>query len=457
MRSKNKKYSAQKNHVADYLFSLSNSEKTRCNIRRNKQPIFFAPIQVSKTSIFGEIQPIISNKHIKQAKRAEKLQNKTSLKAFNTSGTTAPSFPTTHGKKRKKKEKKFIRPSEKNDPIDVRLEKKSLDKRAQAKFRTQALIRPMLSWAEKNKSPLLQQYHNIMSCNSMLIQKGDTISGSYCGNRACQVCSRIRTAKMIDAYEMPLKEFGENSGGLEFVTLTVKNVKGDLFAPTVKKMIKEFTLINRYMREKLKLQTGGVRQLESTYNKVTNEYHPHFHVVCAQGHGDIILEQWLKRFPSSDIKGQQVKQWDGNLKELFKYATKIVDSTKKTKRKIAEGEFTSDYEIDPITGKKIIRVNLKALDTILQGFKGVRVTQPFGELGKVKVEEDINKIIEAQAYKDLPEITQTNLVVNDDGELVEEKVWRFWMWRGSDWICDGLQALSGYKSSQTFIYKFYSH
>jgi hypothetical protein len=457
MRSKTIKYSSQKNHVGDYLLSLTHSEKSRLNIRPNKRSFFYDPTQTLQATIFAGISPCKVKRNAKRLQGSLNSTQQTSLKAFNTSGISAPNLPTHHGKKRKKKEKKFIRPSEKNDPIDVRLEKKSLDKRAQAKYRTQALIRPMLAWAEKNNSPLLQQYHNIMSCNSMLIQKGDTISGSYCGNRACHVCSRIRTAKLIEAYELPLNQFSELSNGLEFVTLTVKNMKGELFAQTVRKMIKEFTLINRYMREKLHLVTGGIRQLEATYNKITNEYHPHFHVVCAVGHGQIILDEWMKRFPTNDLKGQKIEVWDGNLKELFKYATKIVDSTKKKKRKVAEGEFRSDYEIDPETGKKIIRVNLKALDTILQGFKGVRVTQPYGELSKVKVEEDINKIIQAQAYKDLPEITQTNIVCNEDGELVEEKVWRFWMWRKDDWYCDGLAPLSGYKSSYTFLYKFYSY
>jgi plasmid rolling circle replication initiator protein Rep len=457
MKIKTTKYSAKKNHVADYLFNLSNSNKISLNIRRAKAS-FFVPVTVgNQFDINGKLQPIVSKKRVCKTKPTDKQVSQTSLRAFNTSGTTAPNFPTTHVKKGKTKEKKFVRPSEKNDPIDIRLSKKSLDKRAQAKFRTQALIRPMVEYAMKHNSPLLQQYRNIMSCNSMLIQKNDTITGSYCGNRACQVCSRIRTAKMIDAYEMPLNEFGENSGGLEFVTLTVKNMKGNLFASTVKKMIKEFTLINRYMREKLNLVTGGIRQLESTYNKITNEYHPHFHIVCAVGHGDIILEQWLKRFPDSNVKGQKVTAWDGNLKELFKYATKIVDSTQKKKKEIAKNEFTTDYEIDAITGKKVIRVNMKALDTILQGFKGVRVTQPFGELAKIKVDEDINKDIQAQAYKDLPEITQTNLVVSEQGELVEEKVWRYWTWKKNDWFCDGLESLSSYKSSQTFIYKFYDY
>lgn len=457
MKNKITKYSAKKNHVADYLINLTNNNKKSLNIRRFKSSFFASATVGSQYQIDGKLSPIVVKKAYTKQKPTNNQGLETSLRAFNTSGTTAPNFPTKHVKKGKKRDKKFKRTSEINDPIDVRLSKKSLDKRAQAKFRTQALIRPMVEYAKKNNSPLLQQYANIMSCNSMLIQKNDTITGSYCGNRACQVCSRIRTAKMIDAYEMPLKEFGENSGGLEFVTLTVKNIKGEHFAPMVKKMIKEFTLINRYMREKLHLVTGGIRQLESTYNKITNEYHPHFHIVCALGHGDIIQEQWLKRFPTSDIKGQNVTAWDGNLKELFKYATKIVDSTQKKKKEVATGEFTTDYETDPITGKKVIRVNMKALDTILQGFRGVRVTQPFGELAKIKVDEDINKNIQAQSYKDLPEITQTNLVVNDEGEMVEETVWRFWTWKKNDWYCDGLEPLSTYKSSQSFIYKFYDY
>lgn len=470
MCNKTKKYSSQTNHVADYIFSLSNSEKISLNLRRNNASIFLQHTNVSTLNIWGEFKPVVSKKAIKEAKRNTKQQNTNFASEVHTSGTTAPKPSLKQQKssrKKQAKEPKFIRPSEKNDNIDVRKSRKSLIKRARAKYYTQLLIRPLVNWAEKNNSPLYKQYKNILSCNSTLIQKEDSIHGSYCSNKACQVCSRIRTARMIDAYEMPLKELEIDYDGLDFVTLTVKNVKGELLKPTIRKMVKEFTLINRWMREKLKLPTAGIRQLEVTYNSRTNEYHPHFHIVCPSGQGQIIYDEWLYRFPTSHKKGQHVAKWDGNLKELFKYATKIIDTTSKPKKEFAKGEFKSNIQIDE-EGKKIIPVNLKALDTILCSLTGIRVTQPFGELYNIAINENLNAVNVGQDYRDLPEIPQPApckmLVVTDNGTLEEQWIDKppkplvKWHWLNNDWYFEGCLdiELCGYASNQNLKYKFYS-
>lgn len=465
LRNKNTKFSNKYNHVANYISQRSHSEKIACNIKPIDKGFFYAPTLLPLNTLFAKIEPLGHKKTIRRSKRLSETTNQDYEKRFNTSGTTAPKI-----EKRKQKIEK-IPPQNKKEPykkfdydingnkVYTTYSRKNLTKRARAKHFTDLLIKPMFWYAQKNNSPLLQQYKNILECNRVLLQDGDTLKGTYCSNKACQVCSRIRTARLIDAYEMPIKELSEDSNGSDFVTLTIKNCKAENLKDEVKKMIKIFTLINRKLRERYGLDTWGVRQLECTYNKTFNEYHPHFHIVCPKNMGNIFVDEWLKHNPISDRKGQNIKNFDGNFKELFKYATKIVDVQKK-----------DSYEIDPITGKKVININLKALDTILQAFTGVRITQSFGALSKIKVDENLNKDNVAQSYTDLPVIPQPPpqimTVVNDNGELVEEwvelppKPMVKWWWIGNDWYfeasknCD-VGALAGYNSNNNLIYKFY--
>ncbi len=472
--NKNKKISDKNKAVQKYLKSELNSEKLRCNLRLKKEPFFYARTFTLTQTLFGDFQEVRGKKKIRAKASLFIPTKKSSLRSLDTSGITAPKLPPETSKKRKKKpEKKPLKPKDDgNLSTDIRLSRKSLTKRARAKHYTDKLIKPMYHWALKNHSPLLQQYRNVLDCNTRLIQDGDTLKGSYCSNKACQVCSRIRTARLIEAYEYNVQLMSDYSGGAEFVTLSLRNVKGEQLKARVKEMIKALTLINRKLREREGVDTWGIRQLECTYNKRRNDYHPHFHIVCGKNQGELFKAEWLARFPNdADEKAQDVKEWDGNFKELFKYATKIVDVGKKSKQQKKD-------EVDEETGKRIVKVNLKALDTILQAFTGVRITQGFGELATIKVNEDLNKQNKAQAYHDLPENRlEEVLTVDDKGQLKSDLFPRFnkWVWRNNDWFCtvenrsiiyrdDGdfdfknqitEDSLCGYKSNENLLYKFY--
>jgi hypothetical protein len=256
----------------------------------------------------------------------------------------------------------------------------TLRKRARSKHYTQSIVIPLLHL----KSPLHKYYQSAFYCNTELQQSGVTLKGKYCNTRCCNVCNRIRTAKLMKGYLNQMK------GQQYFVTLTFPNVKQAYLKDSINQMIKNATLIIRNLREKKKIDVNGIRKLECTYNEKANTYHPHFHLIVDTKEGaNKIVEQWLKRYPTADAKAQDIRKADENsLKELFKYSTKI---GYKAKGEEAEEE-----------GRGEIRINIKALDQILIAMKGKRVFQPFGNIKK-ESEEVNGEELDAQSYN-IPQV-----------------------------------------------------
>jgi len=69
-------------------------------------------------------------------------------------------------------------------------------KRARAKY----FSTPLAINLAKLRSPLEKSYRNTVYCSATLSQEDGKIVGSYCGNRWCMVCNRIRTARAIHRY-----------------------------------------------------------------------------------------------------------------------------------------------------------------------------------------------------------------------------------------------------------------
>lgn len=286
----------------------------------------------------------------------------------------------------------------------------TLRKRARSKWYTRAIVGRLLY----QNSPLHHYYQRAYFCNQELVQEGKKITGKFCDTRVCHVCNRIRTAKMMNGYISQFRQFDY----LEFVTLSVRCVTKGKLEPTIRQMRRALTLIIRKLREKKKLELDGIIKTECTYNLPEDWYHPHIHILVAGRVGKLIIEEWLRRFPdSAGIKGQDCKEADLDaLNEIFKYQTKIVVGQK----------------------DKLI-INIPALDTIMNAFRGKRTFQPFGKIRKVA--EDVEGI-QSQEYdgiKEYPLVT--------------------WVWEECDWVISnvtemGKETLTGYISPDiqfTFI------
>ena len=223
----------------------------------------------------------------------------------------------------------------------------TLLKRARAKY----FSTPLAINLAKLRSPLEKSYRNTVYCSSILSQEDGKIVGSYCGNRWCMVCNRIRTARAIQRY-MPIVESWPDK---YLVTLTLKNVSASELPKRLDFMVKTFQATKLAIRRTDRRKLVALRKLECTYNARTAEYHPHFHIVVAGADAArLLVLRWLERHPeSADIKGQDFRPCDnGTLREMFKYFTKLVAKTR--------------------------MVSTNALDVIFQSMKGHRVYQPVG-------------------------------------------------------------------------------
>mgnify|MGYP006330679091 CR=1 FL=1 len=104
-------------------------------------------------------------------------------------------------------------------------------------------------------------------------------SSNLCRDKLCPTCS----------WRLSLKRFAEMCCTMNalndcdmscagFLTLTVKNCKPENLRYTIKKMNEDWNrmLAGRIMKT---LIIGWARSLEITYNKETNTFHPHFHII----------------------------------------------------------------------------------------------------------------------------------------------------------------------------------
>jgi hypothetical protein len=127
------------------------------------------------------------------------------------------------------------------------------------------------------------------------------------------------------------------------------------------------------------------------------------HILSDSNVGDLLIAEWLKRFPNASIKAQNTKKAEQSaLNEIFKYTTKIIARQ-----------------------KGITYIYIQALDVIMQALHGRRTFQPFGKIRKI--EEDIEQL-ESIVYSDLP-----------DYEFIT------WCWNGEDWENTAGEQLTGYK------------
>lgn len=237
-------------------------------------------------------------------------------------------------------------------------QKVSLQKRARSKAFTNGFIFDLIDL----KSPLLKSYWTTFYCSSIVLQDGKKISSKYCNQRWCLTCNRIRTAKMINGYHEPLSKLKQPY----FITLTIPNVKAKYLKTSIERMNTDIRAITKNLKKTYGLTVKGLRKYECTYNSKEDNYHPHFHLIIdGLEIGNKLIELWLKRVPTANRKGQDIRIGTSeSLIELCKYFTKVISKD-------------NDY-------------NPKALDIMFRSAKGKRTFQPIG-IKKV-VSEEIEEI-----------------------------------------------------------------
>jgi hypothetical protein len=210
------------------------------------------------------------------------------------------------------------------------------------------------------------------------------------------------------------------------VTLTVVNVPGEALTATVLKMKKVFNTIRerikkQYQRGQRTDPLRALRKLECTFNPRRQDYHPHFHVITADREmADFLLSEWLRHFPTSDRKGQDVRPADDNsVMELFKYFTKLV---------------TGKGSEDATDGKRRY-IYANALNVIFNALTGQRVFQVY----------NVEREVGLGADRELEQLPP-NLEIGQR-----------WVWNqaATDWVAESADEvmrtyLTGYEPSPAF-------
>lgn len=133
--------------------------------------------------------------------------------------------------------------------------------------------------------------------------------GNFCKTRLCPTCAKRKSLRWIFALSLFI-EYVNSTYDYEYLllTLTAPNVKGDDLHDELKKYSKSFD--NMLKRKKYKaINKGFIRKLEITYNKKTDTYHPHYHVIIA-------VDKWY--FTNKDLyikRDTWLKDWQRAMKD----------------------------------------------------------------------------------------------------------------------------------------------
>jgi hypothetical protein len=223
-----------------------------------------------------------------------------------------------------------------------------------------------------------RSYQRQLRCGEKLVQgEAGDLKTYYCRNRSCIQCSSIRTARMISSYGEEVRSWGDNKF---LVTLTIKNVTQSDLRSSIKGMAKDFRVCVKhlnYHHGKVKM----VRSTEITYNRSSDTFHPHVHLLV-QGYVPArdLMKHWVKITGSSILAQDLRKADEHSVLELFKYATKLVTEKKDE------------------NGKRVV-VPAHAMHAMFSAIKGLRLIGAVGfkakpdlvdEEGDFKLEQSTN-------------------------------------------------------------------
>lgn len=234
--------------------------------------------------------------------------------------------------------------------------KSNLIRRNAAKVFSGLLMMKLIELKSANET----KYRDTYYCSQVITVEGDKAKTKFCRKRWCIICNRIRTADLCNRYLPTLESWPDK----QFVTLTIPNVPVKELKPTLERLYKTFVLIKDNLRKQDKFKLVGLRKLEITYNRFTDTYHPHFHIITQKDCSDRLLELWYYHWPDATSRAQDCRPADqASCFELLKYFTKLTSNSSRDNTITAE-----------------------ALDNIFQSVEKVRTFQTFGFVPHVEVE-----------------------------------------------------------------------
>lgn len=163
---------------------------------------------------------------------------------------------------------------------------------------------------------------DVFSDNSARLKRAN-----FCKDFLCPMCAWRKELKLFDQVSKVVDVLQSQKYRFLFVTLTIRNVpaNGEDLKQVIDEFNKSYTKLIRLKRIK-KFLKGAFRSIEVTYNKDTDEFHPHIHLIW------VVPDNY---FATSDYLKQ------AELCELWKKALKV--------------DYTPICDIRAVTGKKLVK------------------------------------------------------------------------------------------------------
>jgi plasmid rolling circle replication initiator protein Rep len=248
---------------------------------------------------------------------------------------------------------------------------------------------------------------------------------NFCKVRLCPMCTWRRSLKVFGQVSRVIDELEKNKEyEYIFSTLTVKNCEAEDLIFTIDLMMDSFKkLVKR--KEFKNVVKGFFRSLEVTYNKNTDTYHPHFHLILVvnktyfKNKSYIKQAEWTKIWQSC-LRADYVPIVD--LRKIKKLNHKTVAEV--TKYTVKSTDFlikNKDGILDEQTSMKVIETLDKALAN--------RRLYSFGLLMK-----------DAHKKLNLDDVEDSSLINTDNEEEIRSDVYKIanftWSLRYKNYIFD---------------------
>lgn len=234
-----------------------------------------------------------------------------------------------------------------------------------------------------SESKLFKSYKNTSYCSEVMIVHNDKkTTSTYCKNRWCLTCNRIKTARLINGYMPEIEKLFQPV----FVTVTLPTVLGKELKSRIETMEASWRYIYK-KTTKAKFKKAfpyfkGIRKAECTIRPM-GKYHYHFHFLMdGWAQGEWFVGEWLKRHPESNTKAQNIRLLDEfGVYEVFKYAVKVeTKADYEDNLKNPENMFKDSKKGFKMSAKtKAIRFN-----EVFEALRGKRTYSAFGGIRMIK-------------------------------------------------------------------------
>lgn len=206
------------------------------------------------------------------------------------------------------------------------------------------------------------------------------INTNLCRVRLCPMCSYKRSLAVFRNTNEIIKYIAKTYMRPKylFITLTVKNVKGDSLAQAIDHLNKAWANLVRQKALK-NIIIGTIRTIEITYNQKTDTYHPHIHVML---------------HTSNDIYAGRNYISQARLTEMWRAAAgldydPVIDIRKVRGNNSKEIAEIAKYSVKPINWNEVPDAVLITLDDVLHKRHLITLAGSFREAKKAVKIDDI--------------------------------------------------------------------